>query len=418
VNECRKKEQAMNKKKFLVLFFPLAISLLSGCSVMPGPSSLIEPPKTISSERKNPSAAEIAKGFLPQGYKLTQPMMATQELYGDKLTPNMPLEYKTSVIEKDLNNDGKKEIIFFIKSAANFYDGGFIILQNKNGVWRKVLENKGEGESVARIDFADVDGDGKKDILISQFVGASAGEALSIYTFKDKPKNIINTAYNRMEVADMPDKNGKKDGKAELALWLHDTGNLYMIDVYRYNGKNLSLAQDVYQGYFKTVVKYYENIMSELRKQDPKYDNAYVEYYLADSYIKAGLYNQGLAVLSKIDFLIKQKNCNENNVDFIFRLNILKGKAYMGLKKFNDAENIFKLSINIANKTKAYDSNNKEIINYRNVIEGYRNLYLLYKQNGEKSKANQVKSEIEKLIKKDLVLQPYNKEIFDEYDIE
>ena len=89
----------------------------------------------------------------------------------------------------------------------------------------------------------------------------------------------------------MPDHYGK-DGQYELAIWIHDTGDAYKVDVYRFSEGELVRAKDVYPYYFKKVTAYYEKLLQTN-------DFSYYWYYLSDAQRKAGNLEQNLTSIDK-----------------------------------------------------------------------------------------------------------------------
>jgi hypothetical protein len=73
------------------------------------------------------------------------------------------------------------------------------------------------------------------------------------------------------------------DGKVDVAIWNHDTGEAYKVEILRWKDTQLVPDEDSYSYYFKRVVAYYE----EKVKQVP--EAAFYWYYLADAQIKAGM---------------------------------------------------------------------------------------------------------------------------------
>lgn len=82
------------------------------------------------------------------------------------------------------------------------------------------------------------------------------------------------------------------DGQYELAIWVHDTGEAYKVDVYRFEENKLVLAKDVYPYYFKRVEDYYERLLQSN-------DFSYYWYYLAEAQKKAGDLEQFMISINK-----------------------------------------------------------------------------------------------------------------------
>lgn len=258
----------------------MILTTLSGCSQATISS---QPLEMIRDMKKSQSAEDIVKEFLPKGMKLLAPTYSKRA---------------KSIMKKDIDGDGNKEILFTFKSEKD-NKGGIIVLKEKNNAWKKVLESYGDGKVVYRIDFQDLDGDRNKDLLVSNFVGASAGNVLNAYIYDknvDKFKLIGTEEYHKIYMKDMPDDKGKSDGKIEIALWNKYNGEAYEVRVLKYDGKKLVSAKEVYPYYYNKVIDYYK---SKLRKDDYK-NSAVMWYFLADAQVKANKPKEALDSIEKI----------------------------------------------------------------------------------------------------------------------
>lgn len=180
----------------------------------------------------------------------------------------------------DLDGDGIPEII-----AAYMWQGSpfVLVLKSYNKLWYKVADIEGVGYNINYLNFADVTGRGIKDLIIGWQVGAVWSE-LNIFQFRNAQFNKIvsDVIYSKIEVENM---SGEKhiDGKVDIALWTHDTGEAYKVEVLRWEGAKLVPEKDAYPYYFKKVVAYYEEKVEEMPEA------AFYWYYLADAQIKAGM---------------------------------------------------------------------------------------------------------------------------------
>ncbi|MMZ56468.1 hypothetical protein D1872_183610 [compost metagenome] len=78
-----------------------------------------------------------------------------------------------------------------------------------------------------------------------------------------------------------------------IALWKHDTGDAFEVDVFTWDGTKLAPAPEAYPYYFKKVVQYYEQKVKEMP------DAAFYWYYLADAQVKAGQPESGIKSIEK-----------------------------------------------------------------------------------------------------------------------
>lgn len=187
---------------------------------------------------------------------------------------------RPAIYLRDIDNDGIAEVIAAYKWKEKVY---IMVLKNYYNSWHVVANIEGEGYNVNYLKVASITSKRSSEIVIGWQVGAIWAK-LNIY--KWMPYGFKNIAdediyYSKIEVEDMPSKFGR-DGKDEIALWRHDTGEAYKVDVYRWENGKLVRAEDVYPYYFKKVAEYYEEKIKEMPEA------GFYWYYLADAQIKSG----------------------------------------------------------------------------------------------------------------------------------
>ncbi|WP_425448275.1 hypothetical protein [Dethiothermospora halolimnae] len=186
---------------------------------------------------------------------------------------------RPAIIMADIDGDGILEIL----GAYNWKGENYIIvLKYYCGAWHKMATIKGKGYNITYFDVAPITSCNKYNLIVGWQV-ASIWSDLSIYQWTYR--GIIdlidgNKYYSMIEVEDIKNKYGK-DGLYEIALWIHDTGEAYKVEVYRWSGYKFTMALDVYPYYFKKVANYYKNVLKEK-------DSATYWYYLASAQIKIG----------------------------------------------------------------------------------------------------------------------------------
>jgi len=116
-------------------------------------------------------------------------------------------------------------------------------------------------------------------LIVGWQVGAIWSD-LSVYEWTGTGISDLIEGNKYFSKIDVEDIEGK-DGLYELALWIHDTGDTYKVEIYRWVDGKFLLAPDAYPEYFKKVVNYYENLLKEK-------DSTTYWYYLADAQIKTG----------------------------------------------------------------------------------------------------------------------------------
>jgi hypothetical protein len=197
---------------------------------------------------------------------------------------------KMAVCIADIDSDGIPEMIAGYKWQGNPY---VMILKYHQYAWYKIATIKGTGYDINYLDVAPVSSKKTNDIIVGWQVGAIWSE-LTIFTYINQTlKEIVKGIhYSSIEVEDMPGEKGK-DGRAEIALWQHDTGMAYKVEVYRWANGKLVPALDVYPYYFKKVVIYYK------RKVKETPEAAFYWYYLADAQLKAGMPEKALQSIER-----------------------------------------------------------------------------------------------------------------------
>lgn len=197
---------------------------------------------------------------------------------------------RPAILLADIDGDRLKELIV----AYQFKGENYLLLFKKTlDYWYPIIEIKGKGYAITELTAVPITTKGVKSLIVGWQIGSIWSQLVILqwkgYGFINLLPN--NTVYSKLFVEDMPGKYGK-DGQYELAIWHHDTGEAYMIDVYRYNGKEFVLAKDVYPYYFKKVISFYKQLVQN-------YDYSYYWYYLADAQLKANQFDDALLSIDK-----------------------------------------------------------------------------------------------------------------------
>jgi len=148
--------------------------------------------------------------------------------------------------------------------------------------WNVLDTVKGKGYNITDFEVAPITSKYKNNLVVGWQVGAIWSD-LSVYELIDsKLIDLINgnKYFSVIDVADIESAQ-EKNGTYELALWIHDTGEAYRLEIYRWSDNKLELALDVYPYYFKKVADYYKKVLNEK-------DSTNYWYYLANAQIKTG----------------------------------------------------------------------------------------------------------------------------------
>ncbi|WP_339272214.1 WG repeat-containing protein [Paenibacillus sp. FSL W8-0426] len=196
-----------------------------------------------------------------------------------------------AVYAADLTGDGSPEI-----AAVYEQDGQLmlLVLTFIAGKWVKMSLTKGMGYGVTLLTAAQVTSTARNNLIVGWQIGAIWSK-LSVYEWTESgltdlaPEDMV---YSMAEIMDMPGQHGR-DGKAEIALWVHDTGEAYRVDVVRWDHQHWVSAPDIYPYYFPKVVQYYEQLV----RQHPDYP--FYWSYLAEAQYRAGLWHAALISVQK-----------------------------------------------------------------------------------------------------------------------
>ena len=178
--------------KILIIFFILT---LTSCNVATGDiTNLMSPPKLTVEQQ-----AIIAT-------------LNSNAVGGKNPTLKYPLggDYRSSFILHNLDGSSEEEALAFYRPENEKAGTHVMILKKISGKWKKTADISGDGSEVDRIDFGDFDGNGSDEIAIgwTLFTGTDLG--LGVYSSNGSKFNKINTGFTTMKTVDM-DGDGKKD---------------------------------------------------------------------------------------------------------------------------------------------------------------------------------------------------------------
>jgi hypothetical protein len=241
----------------------------------------LSPIFTHAEEKSNKDLIKIIKEFIPPNSLLVSP---------EKPKSTKPYQFY------DFNQDEQEEIIITFeikeKEQPNPSHYGVIVLRKENERWKKVWEAQTQGVGLDYSGVADITGDGIKEYLFGVTIGASAGNKLEIFKWKNNSlKMIAEVPYHMMELL-----SNKKDG---IAVWQRYIADTYFVDVLKWNGEKLVLDEELYSNYYPAIEKFYNDKISKM-------DAWFYWYTLADAQIKANLFEKARNSIQKGTTLAKQ----------------------------------------------------------------------------------------------------------------
>ncbi|WP_211747721.1 WG repeat-containing protein [Paenibacillus sp. Marseille-Q4541] len=191
----------------------------------------------------------------------------------------------------DLSGDGIPEISVIYRIGEDLY---LMVLSYVDNEWKIVLNTKGLGYGVTLMTGEPIMKENSINLVIGWQIG-SIWSKLSVYKWEEG--ELINEApadmsYSSIEIINM--SGITKDSKtSQIALWIHDTGEAYRVNVLRWKEGKFVKAWDVYPNYFVNVVRYYE------RKTEEHPSYPFYWYYLADAQYHAGMLPDALQSINK-----------------------------------------------------------------------------------------------------------------------
>jgi hypothetical protein len=150
----------------LIFCILLITALFSGCSFRFASSinDLISP---ISPFGENANIQTAMDTYVKNGYSLKNPSGGS---------------YKTSYNFFDIDNDGVEEAVSFYEPKDNLGTIDMAVLKKVNDNWQVVENIVGNGKDVYSVDFCDVNGDSKSEILVCwDVISNSTNHVLSVY---------------------------------------------------------------------------------------------------------------------------------------------------------------------------------------------------------------------------------------------
>jgi hypothetical protein len=147
--------------------------------------------------------------------------------------------FPTSVAVADVNSDGKPDLLVANCDAGQSntcvdvsVDGSVgVLLGNGNGTFQAAVAYDSGGSGAVSVAVADVNGDGKPDLLVANFCDCSSSGAVGVLLGKGHgifahPVSLLPDATNSVAVADV---NG--DGKPDLLVATNDASGMGAVGV-------------------------------------------------------------------------------------------------------------------------------------------------------------------------------------------
>lgn len=180
----------LTKRRLLAWAGACLLLILSGCSVISDPKSLMQTPQ-LSTDRA--SLISVIKA----------------ELKGGEIVSPRDVRNISSIRTPDLNNDGIKEAVVFYETPDEAVRIHGMILEHQGNSWALKVRFDGEGQVLETFDILDLNGDGNLEII----AGFSSGsdelqKGLTVYTYNgSEVEKAIALPYNYFMVDDLNQDN-------------------------------------------------------------------------------------------------------------------------------------------------------------------------------------------------------------------
>ena len=142
-------------KRIIALFLAgVLILMLCGCdSFGITDDELLSPPKA---QGVYGIISDVLKNSITEKYTLKYPTSG---------------EYRSAIVLKDINNDGVEEAVaFYTTTTDNTVSVHINLIAKINGEYVSVGSSKIVGSGVERLEFCDLGGDGKQEIIVGYYV--------------------------------------------------------------------------------------------------------------------------------------------------------------------------------------------------------------------------------------------------------
>lgn len=160
-------------------------------------------------------------------YRQLQSLIDEELASGSEYAAPIHGSYRQSVQLSDVDGDGADEALAFFRDAAknpkiNIYD-------SENGEHQLALSISGEGSSIGRIDYADLTGDGQKELLVSWQI-SSGLSVLGVYSLAGWSGDVLLST----DSAEFVTGDINRDGCDELLNLRAANSTTYLVDQYTF----------------------------------------------------------------------------------------------------------------------------------------------------------------------------------------
>ena len=214
----------------VLLCVVLIVALFSGCSFRLA-SSVNDLISAVAPFGENADVKSALDSFLSNGYSLKNPSSG---------------EYITSYNFYDLDGDEKEEAVAFYEPNDNLGTIRMAIIKEYSGKWEVVSDISGYGDDAYRLDFADLNNDGKDEIIVCwNNISNSNNHLFVVYKLKFEDKKFEVKQINKDEIYlnNYVIVDFNQTGNNEILMFEINSGTKTsaMAELYSLNDNNLRL---------------------------------------------------------------------------------------------------------------------------------------------------------------------------------
>ncbi len=267
----------MKKKIFFLLLAAVLVFSLSGCktSFTMNTTELMRPPKATGG---NAQIQELIDRHAGANYTLKYPQNGSN---------------RTAITTVDLDSDEKEEAIAFYLPAGETQTIHLLIMKEIDGEWTVLGDHPSSSTMVDRLLFADLDGDGTKEIIVGYgsynslintmslylLEGSMSVELASSYTYTDiKIANF--TSQGKDEIMLLSLYTTEKSANAALITLNHTRNNLYTIAEAPMDDSVVAYSQlltgNVFEGQLGLVI---DGLVSDSKNPNSNYYKTQILYF-------------------------------------------------------------------------------------------------------------------------------------------
>lgn len=198
--------------------------MCTGCSLFQSSTSLLKPPEL---PVKQQELKQAIGQYVPAQAEWVSPIEDKQA---------------NKMIKADLDGDQTNELIVFYKLPDQTSQMEAIVLKEEKGKWKETLTLKDLGRELHKVEFADLNRDGFKEILVGfSFSEDASDKALIVYDVSaTKPKKMMESPYSAFFAGDFT-----KDNKGEILLASLVPNQEHTVSLYQFNSKKAELLDEL-----------------------------------------------------------------------------------------------------------------------------------------------------------------------------